>query len=147
MDIYNDRILQELTGNGRITNAELAQKIGLSASACLRRVQELESKGIIKGYRVVLDYKALGRGFVAYVTVGLAKHTSEAQKNFEDAISLSHEVVECHNVTGGFEYLLRVETADLKSYKAFHSDTLGMLPHVAMITTHVVMESTKDERA
>ncbi|RSD31282.1 Lrp/AsnC family transcriptional regulator [Vibrio pectenicida] len=147
MDRYNDRILQELTGNGRITNAELAQKIGLSASACLRRVQELESKGIIKGYRVVLDYKTLGRGFVAYVTVGLAKHASEAQKSFEDAISLSHEVVECHNVTGGFEYLLRVETADLKSYKAFHSDTLGMLPHVAMITTHVVMESTKDERA
>ncbi|RTR35485.1 Lrp/AsnC family transcriptional regulator [Shewanella canadensis] len=147
MDRYNDRILHELTKNGKITNSDLAQKIGLSASACLRRVQELESKGIIKGYRVVLDYKALGRGFVAYVTVGLSTHTSEAQKNFEVAISLSHEVVECHNVTGGFEYLLRVETTDLKSYKAFHSDTLGMLPHVAMITTHVVMESTKDERA
>jgi len=100
MDSYNERILQELTANGRITNAELAQKIGLSASACLRRVQELESKGIIKGYRVVLDYKALGRGFVAYVTVGLSTHTSEAQKSFENAISLSHEVVECHNVTG-----------------------------------------------
>ncbi|MGF1777161.1 Lrp/AsnC family transcriptional regulator [Vibrio nomapromontoriensis] len=146
MDGYNERILQELTANGRITNAELAQKIGLSASACLRRVQELESKGIIKGYRVVLDSKALGRGFVTYVTVGLSTHTSEAQKSFEDAISLSHEVVECHNVTGGFEYLLRVETTDLKSYKAFHSNTLGMLPHVAMITTHVVMESTKDDR-
>ncbi|MCK8047050.1 Lrp/AsnC family transcriptional regulator [Shewanella sp. 1CM18E] len=147
MDKFNERILQELAINGRITNAELAQKIGLSASACLRRVQELESKSIIKGYRVVLDNNALGRGFVAYVTVGLSTHTSQAQKSFEDAISLSREVVECHNVTGGFEYLLRVETADLKSYKAFHSSTLGMLPHVAMITTHVVMESTKDERA
>ncbi|PST86525.1 Lrp/AsnC family transcriptional regulator [Photobacterium sp. NCIMB 13483] len=147
MDTYNERILQELTTNGKITNAELAQKIGLSASACLRRVQELESKGIIKGYRVILDYKALGRGFVAYVTVGLSTHTSEAQKSFEKAISLSQEVVECHNVTGRFEYLLRIETTDLKSYKEFHSNTLGMLPHIAMITTHVVMESTKDERA
>lgn len=146
MDRYNERILQELTVNGRITNAELAQKIGLSASACLRRVQELENKGTIKGYRAVLNSKALGRDFVAYVTVGLSTHTREAQKSFEDSISLSHEVVECHNVTGGFEYLLRVETADLKSYKLFHSETLGMLPHVAMITTHVVMESTKDER-
>ncbi|MCG7495283.1 Lrp/AsnC family transcriptional regulator [Vibrio sp. Of7-15] len=147
MDRYNERILQELTSNGKITNAELAQKIGLSASACLRRVQELENKGIIKGYRAVLNHEALGRGFVAYVTVGLSTHTSEAQKRFEEAIFLSHEVIECHNVTGSFEYLLRVETTDLKSYKIFHSETLGMLPHIATITTHMVMESTKDERA
>ncbi|EPA8651990.1 Lrp/AsnC family transcriptional regulator [Photobacterium damselae] len=147
MDRYNERILQELTVNGKITNAELAQRIGLSASACLRRVQELESKGIIKGYRAVLNPEELGRGFIAYVTVGLSVHTSDAQKEFEQAVTASHQVVECHNVTGGFEYLLRVETLDLKSYKAFHSNTLGMLPYVSMITTHVVMDSIKDDRA
>jgi len=147
MSRFNDRILQELTKNGRITNAELAQKIGLSPSACLRRVQDLESKGVIKGYKAIIDYAALGRNFVAYVTVGLDSHTSEAQKHFENAISISDEIVECHNLTGEFEYLLRVETADLKSYKAFHADTLGKLPHIAKITTHVVMDSPKDQRA
>ncbi|HIF9182372.1 TPA: Lrp/AsnC family transcriptional regulator [Photobacterium damselae] len=147
MDRYNERILQELTVNGKITNTELAQKIGLSASACLRRVQELESKGIIKGYRAIFDRESLGYGFVAYVTVSLSKHTREAQKKFENDIASLIEVVECHSVTGGFEYLLRIETSNLKSYKHFHSDTLGMIPHVSMVTTYVVMESIKDKRA
>ncbi|MGX9523011.1 Lrp/AsnC family transcriptional regulator [Vibrio mediterranei] len=147
MDKLNDRILQELGKSGRITNAELAQKVGLSPSACLRRVQDLESKRIIKGYRATIDYSLLGRSFVAYVTVGLDSHTSRAQRDFENAISVVDEIVECHNLTGEFEYLLRVETSDLKSYKAFHANTIGKLPHISKITTHVVMDSPKDERA
>jgi Lrp/AsnC family transcriptional regulator, leucine-responsive regulatory protein len=145
-DRYNDKILQALKSDGRISNTELAEKVGLSPSACLRRVQELERSGIIKGYRAILNSEMLGNEFTAYVTVGLGEHTRIAQKTFEQAIILASEVKECHNVTGSFEYLLRVETKNLKAYKIFHTDVLGMLPQVTTISTHVVMESTKDER-
>ncbi len=145
MDKFNERILQELKNDGRITNAQLAERIGLSPSACLRRVQDLEKAGIIAGYKAVIDSTKLGKGFKAFVTVGLAIHTKEAQKNFEQAIVKSEEVTGCHNVTGQFEYLLQVETNDLTSYKSFHTNVLGDLPQVATISTHVVMESVKDD--
>lgn len=147
LDKMDARILRELKLNGRISNAELANRVGLSASACLRRVQELERSNTIKGYRAVLNQTQLGIGCVAYVTVGLSSHTKDAQLKFESAITLSEEVKECHNITGPFEYLLRVETTDLVSYKKFHTDVLGTSAHVASITTHVVMGSPKDDRA
>ena len=147
IDRINHRILHELVSDGRITNAELADRVGLSPSACLRRVQELERSGVITGYRAVLDRAALGVGFTAYIAVGLSSHTAESQHAFEKAIVKSPEVRECHNVTGAFEYLLRVETPDLAAYKVFHTDVLGTLPQVSTLTTHVVMESPKDERA
>lgn len=146
LDSYNNRILQELSINGRISNLDLADKIGLSPSACLRRVQELESQGVIKGYRAVFDNELLGIGFIAYVMVGLNEHTKASQEKFERAIEEAFEVKECHNVTGQFEYLLRVETADLRHYKTFHTDVLGTLPQVATITSHVLMDSSKDQR-
>ncbi len=141
------RILQELSRNGRISNLDLAACIGLSPSACLRRVQELERRGVIKGYRAVLDPASLGIGFVAYITVGLNTHTKAAQEAFERAIARSPEVRECHNVTGTVEYLLRIEAADLAAYKHFHTEVLGALPQVQMLTTYVVMGSPKDDRA
>ena len=139
--------MHELSIHGRISNTELAEKIGLSASACLRRVQELENSGVIKGYRAILDSELLGNGFIAYVTVGLGQHTKASQDAFEQAIADANEVKECHNVTGSFEYILRVETRNLKTYKTFHTDILGTLPQVSTITTHVVMDSPKDQRA
>lgn len=147
LDDINERILRELGRDGRISNIELADRVGLSPSACLRRVQELERQGVITGYRAVLDRAKLGTGFVAYVTVGLNTHTKASQEAFERAISRAPEVRECHNTTGAIEYLLRVECADLPTYKAFHTDMLGALPQVNSITSYVVMGSPKDERA
>ena len=147
LDDINRKILRELTRDGRISNLDLADRVGLSPSACLRRVQELERKGVIKGYRAVLDGAALGKGFVAYVTVGLSQHTKAAQEAFERAMARAPEVRECHNVTGTIEYLLRVEAEDLAAYKAFHTEVLGTVPGVNAITSYVVMESPKDERA
>ena len=147
MDRINQQILQELTRDGRISNLDLAERIGLSPSACLRRVQELERRGVIAGYRAVLDRTQLGVGFVAYATVGLNTHTKASQEAFERAMSIAPEVVECHNVTGSVEYLLRIEVADLPAYKAFHTDVMGTLPQVNAITTFVVMGSPKDARA
>ena len=111
-DQINRQILRELTRDGRISNLELAERVGLSPSACLRRVQELEKAGVITGYRAVLDPAAMGVGFVAYIGVGLGEHTKAAQEGFERALQQAPEVVECHNITGTIEYLLRVECAD-----------------------------------
>lgn len=147
MDRINQQILQELSRDGRISNLDLAERIGLSPSACLRRVQELERRGVIAGYRAVLDRARLGVGFVAYATVGLNTHTKASQEAFERAMSIAPEVVECHNITGSVEYLLRIEVADLPAYKAFHTDVMGTLPQVNAITTFVVMGSPKDARA
>lgn len=147
LDDINTRILRVLSHDGRISNLDLAERVGLSPSACLRRVQEMERSGVIKSYRAVLDMAKTGIGFVAYVTVGLNSHTKAAQEAFERAISRAPEVRECHNVTGSVEYLLRVETADLAHYKHWHTEVLGILPQVQAITTFVVMDSPKDDRA
>ncbi len=145
-DQINDRILQELSTDGRISNLELANRVGLSPSACLRRVQDLERRGVIAGYRAVLDPAARGIGFVAYVGVGLGEHTKAAQEAFERSVARVPEVVECHNITGTIEYLLRVECADLPAYKTFHTEVLGTSPHVTALTSYVVMGSPKDLR-
>lgn len=147
IDEIDARILRELTRDGRLSNAALAERAGLSASACLRRVQGLERRGIIRGYRAVTDRAKLGAGFVAYLSVGLSEHGKAAQEAFERAMSRAPEVVECHNVTGAVEYLLRVEAADLAAYKRFHTEVVGALPMVRALTTYVVIGSPKDERA
>jgi DNA-binding Lrp family transcriptional regulator len=150
VDQIDEQILRELSRDGRISNVELAGRVNLSPSACLRRVQELERSGVIIGYRAVLDRSALGTGFVAYLAVGLSDHTKASQEAFERSIARAPQVRECHNVTGTIEYLLRVEVLevrDLAAYKHFHTDVLGTLPQVTAITSYVVMGSPKDERA
>jgi Lrp/AsnC family transcriptional regulator, leucine-responsive regulatory protein len=147
LDEISDRILRELRRDGRISNLDLADRVGLSPSACLRRVQEMERRGIIRGYRATLDPAQTGRGFVVFVAVGLAEHTKTAQSAFERAIGHAPEVAECHNIAGAFEYLLRVETRDLAAYKTFHAEVLGTAPGLRAITSYIVMDTTKDDRA
>ena len=147
IDDINARILRALSRDGRLSNLDLADLVGLSPSACLRRVQELERTGVIKGYRAVLDGAKMGVGFVAYVTVALNTHTKASQEAFERGVARVTEVRECHNITGTVEYLLRVEAADLAAYKHWHTEILGVLPQVQSITTFVVMGSPKDDRA
>ncbi|WJY21475.1 Lrp/AsnC family transcriptional regulator [Fontisubflavum oceani] len=147
IDEKDRQILRELSRDGRISNLDLAERVALSPSACLRRVAALETAGVITGYRAVLDPVKMGIGFTAYMAVGLSEHSKRAQEAFERAVAQAPEVRECHNITGSVEYLLRVEAADLSSYKTFHTDVLGALPQVATITTYVVMGSPKDDRA
>ena len=146
IDHKAQRILQLLETDGRISNLALADAVGLSPSACLRRVQELERSGIIRGYRASINRALLGKTLTAYLAVGLNNHTKAAQQAFEEAIDRAEEVRECHNVTGDVEYLLRVEVADMSAYKTFHTDVLGTLPQVRSITTYMVLESPKDQR-
>jgi DNA-binding Lrp family transcriptional regulator len=147
MDGITEKILRELSRDGRLSNLELSERVGLSPSACLRRVQDLEKRGVIKGYRAVLDRDQIGAGFVAYIAVGLSDHSKASQEAFERSIGRALQVKECHNITGTVEYLLRVECADLAAYKHFHTEILGVLPQVNAITSYIVMGSPKDERA
>lgn len=146
LDDIDRHILRALFADGRLSNLRLAEQVGLSPSACLRRVQQLEKDGVIQGYRARLDPGAAGRGFVIYVAVGLGEHSKQAQDGFERAMDVSPEVAECHNVAGAYEYLLRVETRDLAAYKDFHTNRLGTVPHVRTITSYMVMGTSKDTR-
>ena len=147
MDNINLKILRELQQDGRMSNTDLAQKIGLSPSACLRRVQELERNSVIKGYRAVVDRSSVGRGFTVFATIALSDHQKKSQRQFEKAVCAAEEVREVHNVTGSFEYILRIEVADLAAYKEFHMNVLGTVPLVRGITSYIAMESVKDDRA
>ena len=146
IDQINDKILQELSRDGRLSNLDLADRVGLSPSACLRRVQDLERRGIIRGYRAVLAPVQTGRGFIAYLAVGLSDHSKTSQEDFERAMARAPQVVECHNSTGTVEYLLRVEVADLAAYKTFHTDIVGQLAQVSSLTSYIVMGSPVNHR-
>jgi len=144
IDDYNAAILQHLQIDGRMSNIDLAKHVGLSPSACLRRVQDLERRGILKGYRAIIDRKVLGQDVVIFVMVGLSGHLRKDSQAFEAAMNEAPEVQECHNITGSVEYILRVEVADLSAYKAFHADRLGTLSMVGSITSHIVLGASKD---
>ncbi|PHS41252.1 MAG: AsnC family transcriptional regulator [Robiginitomaculum sp.] len=144
IDQITRNILQQLENNGRISNVELAERVGLSPSACLRRVQELERCGVIKGYRAVLDRSKLDGGFTVFVAVGLSKQRKTDQEAFEKVMLRSPEVIECHNVSGAIEYILKVEVSDLAAYKKFHTETLGTCPELKSITSYIAMSSPKE---
>jgi DNA-binding Lrp family transcriptional regulator len=146
MDAIDSSILRHLQRDGRVTNLQLAERVGLSPSACLRRVQALEAAGVIKGYRAILDRTQLGVGLTVFVMVGLSGQLRRDSLAFERAMAEAPEVLECHNITGSIEYLLRVEVSDLAAYKHFHSDVLGTLSQVHSITSHVCLGSSKDLR-
>lgn len=143
IDEFDERILQILEERGNINNVDLAAEIGLSPSATLRRVQELERQEVITGYRAIIDHNKLGLNFRALILIGLSTHTKKSQQAFEKAVMKAPEVVEVHNITGTFEYLLKVETYELVDYKTFHTEVLGTLPQVHSIQTLVVLDSLK----
>ena len=145
-DDIDARILRELARDGRLSHVDLSARVGLSPSACSRRVAELERSGAILGYRAVVAPGARDGGFTVLVAVGLSEHTKPSQEAFERAMARAWQVRECHNLTGAWEYMLRVEVPDLAAYKAFHTEVLGALPQVRQLTSYVVMASPKDDR-
>ncbi len=147
LDTQNMKILRVLERDGRISNVDLAREVGLSASACLRRVQDMERSGVIAGYRAILDRSKMGGAITIFVMVGLSEHLKKDAQAFEAAMLDAPQVRECHNVTGAVEYLLRVEVTSLEAYKSFHADVLGMQPQVHSITSYISLGSPKDERA
>jgi Lrp/AsnC family transcriptional regulator, leucine-responsive regulatory protein len=141
VDEVDRSILAVLEQHGRISNADLAAKVGLSPSPCLRRVRRLEQTGVIRGYRALIDPAAIGRGLRVFVGVRLMRHARPDVAAFERAVRQLREVVYSHHVTGNYDYLLQVEVADLPAYEDFHANRLAALPGVAAVTSYVAMKS------
>jgi Lrp/AsnC family leucine-responsive transcriptional regulator len=147
MDEVDRSILAVLEQHGRISNAELATRVGLSPSPCLRRVRRLEETGAIRGYRAVIDPAALGRGLRVFAGIRLVRHARTDVVAFERAVVRLPEVVHTHHVTGNYDYLLQVEVADLPAYEDFHANRLAGLPGVAMVTSYVTMKTLSPDTA
>src|SRR5579859_5291667 len=124
------RILKVLQEDGRITNAELAERVGLSASPCLRRVRLLEEAGVIRRYVTLLDPETLGLGVAAFVEIRLGPKTTATAAAFEAAIKKYSEIMECHIMTGEYDYLLRIVVPDIPSLRAFVMNQLLSVPGV-----------------
>lgn len=147
MDPVDRSILMVLEQHGRISNAELADRVGLSASPCLRRVRRLEDAGVIRGYRAVIDPSAIGRSLRVFAGVRLARHIRADVTAFEHAVVQLPEVAHCHHVTGNYDYLLQIEVADLPAYEQFHANHLANLPGIAAVTSYVAMKTLTREPA
>lgn len=139
-------ILAELQRSGRLTNAELAERVHLSASACLRRVQRLERDAVIVGYRAQVDPESVGLGLQAFVRVQLTHHDSAAIDAFGAFVDAWDEVVACHALTGDMDYLLQVAVRDLEHFSRFLLDRLLNQAGVADVNSSFVLRTVKADR-
>jgi len=135
MDSKDRQIIRALQMNGRMTNQELADKVSLSPSPCLRRLRLLEKSGVIRGYNVEVDAKAYGLPVTVFVRVRLEKHSEDVVKDFENQIRRTENVIECHVMTGLSDYLLKVVVEDLASYEVFVRKHLHSIGSIASIDT------------
>ena len=140
-------LLALLQREGRISNAELAERVSLSASACLRRVQRLEQAGVLSGYAALIDPARVGLGLQAFVRVQLARHDAEAIAQFTDRINTWDEVIACHALTGDMDYLLHVVVQDLAHFSRFLLDHLLNASGVADVNSSFVLRTVKQARA
>lgn len=144
LDRIDRNILIELQKSGRISNVDLADKVGLSASPCLERVKRLEQQGYIKGYHAKVDPNKLGAAMLVFVEITLSKTSVDIFEEFSAAVRLHDDIQECYLVSGNFDFLLKARVADMSSYRKLLGDTLLRLPGVSESRTYVVMEEVKD---
>ncbi|MFZ4531147.1 MAG: Lrp/AsnC ligand binding domain-containing protein [Alsobacter sp.] len=145
LDRTDRRILAALQQDGRITTVELADRVGLSPTATSERVKRLIRDGFVTGFRAMLDPVRLGRGLMVFVEVGLDKTTPDVFERFATAVRRAPEVLECHLVAGGFDYLVKTRVADMAAYRHFLGDVLLSLPGVKETRTYAVMEEVKTD--
>lgn len=135
LDSKDRQILRELMDNGRLSNQDLADRVNLSPSPCLRRVRLLEERGVITGYGAIVDQRAVGLPVTAFVGVKLLRHDHDAVAAFEAMVLARDEIVDCHMMAGEVDYLLRVVAADLADYERFVREVLHNTPGVGSIDT------------
>ncbi|MFF8277134.1 Lrp/AsnC family transcriptional regulator [Streptomyces sp. NPDC015346] len=145
MDRIDRSILRELQEDGRLTNLDLAQRIGLSASACMRRVRHLEESGVIQGYRAVIDPEAVGRGFEVLVSIEV-RRDRETVEAFEAALQDIPDVIEAYRLFGSPGCLLRIAVADLAAYERLWIERLTSLTGVTEVNSQIIMKRVKEPR-
>lgn len=144
LDRIDRNILSALSADGRLSMAELSQKVGLSKTPVQARVRRLEKDGYIRGYSAVIDREKLGEGHVAFVQVKLSDTRSLALNEFNRAVRAVTEIEQCHMMAASFDYLLKVRTRDIAAYRRVLGERISALPHVAQTSTFVAMETVKD---
>jgi Lrp/AsnC family leucine-responsive transcriptional regulator len=144
LDRTDLKILRCLQDDGRISNLKLAQEVALSPTAVLARVQRLGKEGFILGYEARLNPLKLGAGMMVFVEVLLDRTTPNVFEAFKAAVQVRAEIMECHMVAGGFDYLLKTRMADMAAYRAFAGTVLWQLPGVRETRTYAVMEEIKN---
>ena len=144
LDRFDHRILEIVGQNARISIADLSRQIGLSKTPCHARLKKLEEQGYILGYRALLDPVKLGREHIAFVEVKLSDTRAPALKAFNEAVVRLPQIEQCHMIAGGFDYLLKVRTDSISSYRKVLGEAISALPHVAQTSTYVAMEAVKD---
>ena len=137
------QILHELQKDGRMTNVELAQLVGLTAPPCLRRVRALEDEGVIRGYHADLDASKLGFAITVFAMVSLKSQAEESLRQFEDAMKALPEVRECHMLNGEIDFILKIVSNDLQSFQEFLTSKLTPAPNVASVKTSLTIRTAK----
>ncbi len=147
LDPYERRILIALQANARLTNQELAERVGLSPSACWRRVKALENTGVILRYAAILDPRKVGIGECVFAHVTLARHSLTATREFADSIRVRPEVMECFSTTGDADILLRVATPSVSAYHEFLEDFIFSAPGISQVRSNFALRQIKFETA
>ena len=143
LDAIDCRILAALQAEGRLSNVELAERVGLSPSPCLRRVQRLERDGYIEAYRAVLGRRRIGLGFTVFIGIKIDAHADERADEMREAIVAMPEVVACHMVSGEADYLLEVVVPDLEHYERFLLDRLLALTIIKEVRSNIAIQTAK----
>lgn len=146
LDARDFQIVRALQDDGRLSNLDLAQRVNLSPSPCLRRVRLLEESGVIRGYSADVDPRALGLNVTAFIRITLTRHDRDAVARFESRVRDIDEILDCHLLTGEADYLLRVMVPDLDAYEGFVRNRLHAIPGIASITTSLVYGTVKSSR-
>ncbi|PHR56443.1 MAG: AsnC family transcriptional regulator [Robiginitomaculum sp.] len=147
MDKIDQHIIRELQQNGRLTNNELASRVHLSPSPCLRRVRNLEQAGIIVGYAALIDQKAYGLPVTVFIRIKLELHNKEAVRVFEERLGEIDEILDCYLMAGDSDYLLRVIIANLEAYETFIREKIHPIPAISSIDTSFAYGTLKRNRA
>ena len=144
LDRTDARILRVLQADGRISNLRLAEKVHLSPTAVLERVKRLTRGGVILGYEAKLNPDKLGAGMLVFIEVVLDRTTHDAMNIFKAAVQVRPEILECHLVAGGFDYLIKTRVANMQAYREFVGSVIWALPGVRETRTYAVMEEVKN---
>ena len=144
LDNVDRNILHEIQRDGRIAFVDLAEKVGLSKSPCLKRLRALEKEGYIKGYRAELDANKIEQGYLVYMQVKLRSTNRDALRRFNQAVQYVKEIMSCDMMSGGYDYLLKVRTRDMHAYRELLGDVLSVLPGIDQSSSFPVMEQVKE---
>ena len=144
MDDTDKRLLRILQRDGRVTNVELAKQANLSQAATFERIRRLQREGVIEGYSVKLDPAKLDRALLIFVEITLDRTSEAIFQDFAAAVRRTPDILECHMVAGGFDYLIKARVSDMAAYREFLGTTLVALPGVRQTHTYTVMEEVKN---